>query len=62
MQIRSLGGEDPPEKAMATHVNMLACRIPWTEEPEELQSMGSKRVDTTEATQNAVVAKPCDKR
>ena len=50
MQIRSLGGEDPPEKAMATHVNMLACRIPWTEEPEELQSMGSKRVDTTEAT------------
>ena len=60
MQIRSLGGEDPPEKEMPTHASMLACRIPWTEEPEELQSMGSQRVDTTEATYNTVVAKPCD--
>ena len=50
MQIRSLGGEDPPEKEMATHASMLAWRIPWTEEPEELQSMDSQREDTAEAT------------
>ena len=32
-QVPSLGREDPPEKAMATHPNILAWRIPWTEEP-----------------------------
>ena len=48
--VRSLGQEDALERGMATHSSTLACRIPWTEEPEELQSMGSKRVDTTEAT------------
>ena len=34
--VRSLGGEDPPEKGMATHSNILAWRIPWTEGPSEL--------------------------
>ena len=37
---QSLGWEDPPEKEMATHSNILAWRIPWTEEPNGLQSMG----------------------
>ena len=37
--------EDPPEKGMAAHSNILAWRIPWTEEPGELQSMGSQRVE-----------------
>ena len=39
--VRSLGGEDPLEKAMAPHSSTLAWRIPWTEEPHRLQSMGS---------------------
>ena len=39
-QVRSLGGEDPLEKGMATHSSILAWRIPWTEEPGGLQSMG----------------------
>ena len=38
------GWEDPLEKGMATHSNILAWRIPWTEEPNELQSMGSQRI------------------
>ena len=44
MRIRSLGGEDPLEKGMATHSSILAWEIPWTEEPSGLQSMGSQRV------------------
>ena len=43
-QIQSLGQEDPLEKGMATHSSILAWRIPWTEEPSGLQSMGSQRV------------------
>ena len=43
-QIQSLGGKNPLEKGMATHSNILAWRIAWTEEPGELQSMGSQRV------------------
>ena len=43
-QVRSLGQEDPLEKGMATHSSTLAWRIPWTEEPGGLQSMGSQRV------------------
>ena len=43
-QVRPLGWEDPLEKGMATHSNVLAWRIPWTEEPVKLQSMESKRV------------------
>ena len=42
--VRSLGQEDPLEKAMATHSSTLAWRIPWREEPGRLQSMGSQRV------------------
>ena len=40
-QIQSLGWEDLLEKEMATHSSILAWKIPWTEEPGELQSMGS---------------------
>ena len=40
----SLGQEDPLEKEMATYSRILAWRIPWTEEPGELHSMGSQRV------------------
>ena len=40
-QIPSLGGGDPLEKEMATHSSILAWRIPWREEPDRLQSMGS---------------------
>ena len=42
--VPSLGWEDPLEKGMATHSNDLAGRIPWTEEPGGLQSMGLQRV------------------
>ena len=41
-QVQSLGQEDPQEKGMATHSSILAWRIPWTEEPGRLQSMGSQ--------------------
>ena len=47
-RVRSLGREDPLEKGMATHFSILAWRIPWTEEPGRLQSMGLQRVNTTE--------------
>ena len=40
MKVQSLGQEDPLEEEMATHSSMLAWRIPWTEEPGSLQSMG----------------------
>ena len=43
MQVRSLDPEDALEKEMATHSSILAWRIPWTEEPAGLQSMGSQR-------------------
>jgi len=43
-RVPSLGWEDPLEKGMATHSSILAWRIPWTEEPGRLQSMGSQRV------------------
>ena len=42
--VRSLGQEYPLEKEMATHSSILAWKIPWTEEPGELQSMGLQRV------------------
>ena len=44
MLVQSLGGEDPLEKEMATHSSILAWEIPWTEEPGNLQFMGSQRV------------------
>ena len=43
-RVRSLGREDPPEKEMATHSSTLAWKIPWTEKPGRLQSMGSRRI------------------
>ena len=43
-QVRPLGQEDPLEKGMATHSSILVWRIPWTEEPGGLQSVGSQRV------------------
>ena len=42
MQIRSLGQKDPLEYEVATHSSILAWKIMWTEEPSELQSMGSQ--------------------
>ena len=42
--VQSLGWEEPLEKGMATHPSILAWRIPWTEEPGGLQSMGLQRV------------------
>ena len=42
--IQSLTQEDPLEKGVASHCSILAWRIPWTEEPGELQSMGLQRV------------------
>ena len=43
--VRSLGREDPLEKEMAIHSSTIAWKIPWTEEPGRLQSMGSQRVE-----------------
>ena len=42
-RVQSLGREDPLEKEMATHSSILVWKIPWTEEPGGLQSMGSQR-------------------
>ena len=44
MWVRSLGWDNPLEKGMATHSSILACRIAWTEEAGQLQSMGLQRV------------------
>ena len=46
-RVQFLGQEDPLEKEMATHSSILAWRIPWTEEPGRLQSMGSQESDMT---------------
>ena len=43
-KVQSLGQEDPSEKEMANHSIVLAWKIPWTEEPGKLQSMGSQKV------------------
>ena len=43
-QVQALGGEDPLEKEMATHSSILTWKIPWTEEPGGLQSIGLQRV------------------
>ena len=48
MQVRSLGQEDALEKEMATHSSILAWKIPWTEAPGGLQSMGHKELEATE--------------
>ena len=46
-QVRSLGWEDPLEEGMATHFNILAWEIPWTEQPGRLRSMGLQESDTS---------------
>ena len=46
-RVQSLSWEDPLEKGMATHSSILAWRIPWTEEPGGLQSMGHKELNVT---------------
>ena len=46
-QVWFLGREDPLEKEMATHSSSVAWKIPWTEQPGGLQSMGSQELDTT---------------
>ena len=48
MRVRSLDWEDVLEEETATHSSVLAWRIPWTEEPGGLQSVGSQESDTTE--------------
>ena len=46
--VRSVGGEDPLEKGMATHSSILAWRTPWTEESDRHSTWGYKQSDTTE--------------
>ena len=53
-QILSKGREDPLEKEMETHSSILTWRIPWTEKPGGLQSMGSQRVRHNEVTDTPV--------
>ena len=48
--VQFLGRDDPLEKEMVTHSSIVAWRIPWTEEPGRLQSMGLQESDTIEAT------------
>ena len=48
--VKSLGQEDTLERGMAIHSSILAWKIPWTEEPGRLQSMGSQRVRHNSAT------------
>ena len=53
MWIWSLGGEETLEEGMSTQASILAWRIPWTEEPGRLQSIGLQRVNTAEPTEHA---------
>ena len=46
-RVKFLGQEDPLEKEMVSHSSVLAWRIPWTEQPGGLQSIGSQKSDTT---------------
>ena len=60
MWVRSLGREDPLEEGMATHSSIPAWRIPWTEQPAGLQSMGRKGSDMIEATYHAASGENID--
>ena len=60
-QVPSQGQKDPLEKELATHSSILAWRIPWTEEPGGLQSMGSQRVEHDWASNTFLWAKNCSK-
>ena len=53
--VKSLGWEDPLENVMATHSSMLVWKIPWTQEPGWLQSMGCKESDMTKATYHVYI-------
>ena len=53
-QVQSLGWEDLLEKEMATHPNILAWAIPWTEEPSGLQSMGSQKSQTRQRPNSSI--------
>ena len=59
MRVPSLGGEGPLEEGMATHSSIFAWKIPWTEEPGGLQSMGSQlgMTEATEHLQNILIPK-----
>ena len=57
-QVRSLGREDPLEKEMEIHSSILAQRIPWTEEPGKLQSMGIAK-SQTRLSNYTFTYKPC---
>ena len=63
MQVEFLGEEDPLEEEMATHSSILACEIPWTEEPGGLQSIGSQRVrhdqSTVEVGHTTIISDMC---
>ena len=50
MQLQSLGGEGPLEEGVAIRSNIIAWRIPWTEEPGGLQSIGFEKSDMSEVT------------
>ena len=52
-QVQSLGWKDSWEKGMATHSSILACRIPWTQEPGGLRYLGSQKVGHNWVTKNA---------
>ena len=54
-QVQSLGWDDALEQGMATHSSVLAWRIPWTEEPGGLQSMGSQRARHKLATKQQIL-------
>ena len=53
-QVQSLGQEDALEEDMAAHSNILAWRIPWTEEPGGLQSMGLQKVERNLVTKQQI--------
>ena len=53
-QVQPQGQEDPLEKGMATHSSILAWRIPWTEEPDGLHSMGLQKSQTRLSNTNSV--------
>ena len=58
MRVQSLGWEDPLGKGMATRFRTLAWRIPWTEEPGGLQSVGSQELDTPEQLSTSKTSAP----
>ena len=59
-QVLSLSGEDPLEEEMATHSSILAWRMPWTQEPGGLQSIGSQRVRHARGTAVGQYGTPCE--